>query len=563
MQAFKLMRLVKANFRVDTPEFKFTDLKFTRSSFALLLLISPLFTSCALFKHEPKSEAANLTDKTPANWQATLPHDGKLTDLTNWWQQFNDPVLTQLIESAQNVSADVATAKAKIVAAQAAVTTQDAASSPSITADASASRSQDSLLFPPKTNVGIGLNASWELDVWGKNKASKSSEEAQLTGKQALWHDARVIVAAETAKQYVNYRLCENLEIIAKKNVASTNETARLSGLTAKAGFLAPASASQAEAQAAEANNQLKKQQLQCVLLVKSLVALSAIPEPDLQAELDKNKAVMPVPVGVAVDAVPAKTLAQRPDVLNAERNVAAASFEVVSTDLERYPTLSLAGNVGWAYDTTVNGFVTTRKRRASDGFTWSIGPVAVSLPIFDAGLRAANLKAAKAQYAAAKVIYESVARNAVREVEENLATLNSTALRLEDVKKSADGFNVTLSATQTRFQANLANLFELEEARRASLQADINVFTLENERILAWISLYRAMGGGWKATENKLSVDTPDLIFEHSLTVEDSESKKQNEVQENNQSQENIEAQDANEVQVTPLELNNSETKP
>ena len=210
-----------------------------------------------------------------------------------------------------------------------------------------------------------------------------------------------------------------------------------------------------------------------------------------------------------------------------------------------------------------MNGFVTTRKRRASDGFTWSIGPVAVSLPIFDAGLRAANLKAAKAQYAAAKVIYESVARNAVREVEENLATLNSTALRLEDVKKSADGFNITLNATQTRFQANLANLFELEEARRASLQADINVFTLENERILAWISLYRAMGGGWKATENKLSVDTPDLIFEHSLTVEGSEAQKINDAQENNQNQENIEAQDANEVQVTPLELNNSETKP
>jgi outer membrane protein, multidrug efflux system len=460
------------------------------------LAITPLLTGCANFQ---KTKAATSTAvPAPAKWQATLPHDGSITDLKNWWQQFNDPLLVQLIESAQNVSADVATAKAQIVAAQSAVTTQDAASKPNVSLDANASRSQDSLLFPPKTNVGVGLNASWELDIWGKNKAAKSSEETQLTGKQALWHDARIIVAAETAKHYVNYRLCENLTMVAKKNAESTAETAHLSNLTVKAGFLASASASQAEAQASDAQNQLKKQQLQCVLLVKSLVALTAMPETDLQAALDKNSGVMPKPVGIAVDTVPANALVQRPDVLNAERNVAAASFEVISTQKARYPSLSLAGNVGWAYDTTSSLFSPNRKVKASDGFTWSIGPIAVSMPIFDAGLRRANLNAAKAQYTAAKSIYESVARNAVREVEENLATLNSAAMRLDDVNNAANGFKVSLDATQLRYAANLANLFELEEARRAHLQAQNNVLTLENERVQAWISLYRAIGGGW-----------------------------------------------------------------
>ncbi len=469
------------------------------------LVIAPLLTGCAYFQ-KPKTSISSAIP-APAQWQATLPHDGNVNNLANWWQQFNDPLLVQLIESAQNVSSDVATAKAQIVAAQSAVTTQDAASKPNVSLDANASRSQDSLLFPPKTNVGVGLNASWELDVWGKNKASKSSEDAQLTGKQALWHDARIIVAAETAKHYVNYRLCENLTMVAKKNAESTAETARLSNLTSKAGFLAPASASQADAQAADAQNQLKKQQLQCVLLVKSLVALTAMPEPDLQAELDKNSGLMPKPVGIVVDSVPAKTLVQRPDVLNAERNVAAASFEVLSTQKARYPSLSLAGNVGWAYDTTSSLFSPNRRVKASDGFTWSIGPIAVSMPIFDAGLRRANLNAAKAQYTAAKSIYESVARNAVREVEENLATLNSVALRLDDVTNSANGFKVSLDATQLRYAANLANLFELEEARRAHLQAQNNVLTLENERVLAWISLYRAIGGGWSSAN--ASTDT------------------------------------------------------
>jgi outer membrane protein, multidrug efflux system len=319
-----------------------------------------------------------------------------------------------------------------------------------------------------------------------------------------LWHDARVMVAAETAKQYVNYRLCENLSLVAQHNVDSTNETARLTKLTADAGFSSAASVSQAEAIAADAANLLKKQQLQCALIVKAMVALSALPEADLQKSLDANKGVMPLPQTIAVDTVPANTLNQRPDLLNAERNLAAASFEIKSAQAQRYPRLSLAGNIGITYDTSANQF-SGKRSSITDGFTWSIGPLAISLPIFDGGLREANLKAAKAQYEAAKVIYESVARNAVREVEEALVTLNSTALRLNDVNKAAEGFKTTLDATQTRYQANLANLFELEEARRASFQAASNVHSLENERVLAWIALYRAMGGGWNKIENNL----------------------------------------------------------
>ena len=500
----------------------------SKSTIITSLLISLLLSGCAYYDsliHKKKQQPASLASNTPISWQATLPHDGNISNLANWWQQFNDPLLTQLIESAQNVSSDIASAKARIVEAQTAVIVDSAESQPNLTLDGSATRSQQGLLFPPSTNIGVGLNAKWELDVWGKAAAARSSEEAQLTGKKALWHDARIIVAAETARQYVNYRLCENLIIVAKNNAESTSETARLSNLTAKAGFLAPASASQAEAQAADAANLLKKQQLQCVLMVKALVALTAMPEPDLQSALDKTSGVMPNPAGIQVDTVPAKNLAQRPDVLNAERNVAAASFEIESVKKERYPTLSLAGNIGWGYDTSTNGIVPGKKRKASDGITWSIGPVAISMPIFDAGVRRANINQARAQYTAAKSVYESVARNAVREVEEALTTLNSTALRLEDVTTANDGFKASFDATDTRFKANLANLFELEEARRAYLQAQNNVLALENERVLAWISLYRAIGGGWASIDanssnsgKNLAETEPKLVMDRLL---------------------------------------------
>jgi outer membrane protein, multidrug efflux system len=127
--------------------------------------------------------------------------------------------------------------------------------------------------------------------------------------------------------------------------------------------------------------------------------------------------------------------------------------------------------------------------------------------------VRAANIQSAKAKYEASKATYESVARNAVREVEEALAMLNSTAQRFEDASKATEGFKISLDATEARNKASLGNLFELEEARRASLQAENNLLSLKNERVLAWISLYRAMGGGWT-----VALNSPTLIFDHIL---------------------------------------------
>lgn len=245
--------------------------------------------------------------------------------------------------------------------------------------------------------------------------------------------------------------------------------------------------------------------------MVKGLVALTAISEPEMHKLLAQGSGEMPISVSLDVNEIPAKLLLQRPDVLNAERNVDASGFEITVSQAQRYPRLSLSGNIGLGYDNTWRQLFPKATRSIADGTTWSIGPIALSLPIFDAGLSAANIEMAKVQYEAAKSTYESVVRNAVREVEEALAKLNSTSQRLDDVNKSAEGFKLSLNATQMRYQANLANLFELEEARRLNLQAQTNVLALNNERTLAWISLYRAMGGGWTQALNSpvLTIDS------------------------------------------------------
>jgi outer membrane protein TolC len=192
-----------------------------------------------------------------------------------------------------------------------------------------------------------------------------------------------------------------------------------------------------------------------------------------------------------AVNALPAQVLAQRPDVRQAELAVAAASAEVGAAQADRYPRLSLAGTV--SANTVRAGGATT------DLQTWSIGPLTLTLPVLDAGRRAANTEAAKARYEEAVSLYRAQVRRAVSEVEQALVNLDSARARVGDARAAADGFRVSFLATQARHRAGLASLVELEDARRTQLAAETALVGLQRELHNAWISLYRAAGGGWQ----------------------------------------------------------------
>ncbi|TFW28731.1 RND transporter, partial [Massilia arenosa] len=129
---------------------------------------------------------------------------------------------------------------------------------------------------------------------------------------------------------------------------------------------------------------------------------------------------------------------------------------------------------------------------------TWSIGPLAISVPVFDAGRRRAGVDAARAQYESAAVAYRATVRNAVREVEEALVNLQSTAARAADAQTALEGFRINFTAVEDRYKNGLASLFELEDARRTRLAAENAVVALQRERSAAWVALYRAAGGGF-----------------------------------------------------------------
>jgi outer membrane protein TolC len=177
-----------------------------------------------------------------------------------------------------------------------------------------------------------------------------------------------------------------------------------------------------------------------------------------------------------------------------AERELVASAADAAQARAQRWPRVSLAGSIGPAR--FESGGV------SSSGTLWSVGPVSVSLPIFDGGVRRANAQAAQAAYDAAATRYAARLRTAVREVEEALVALQSTAARGEDARSAADGYERSLRAVESRYRGGLASLFELEDARRTAVAAQSALIELQRERVAAWISLYRALGGGWNAAD-------------------------------------------------------------
>lgn len=456
----------------------------------VLRRVAAVFSLAALAACSVGRPPSNAEADMPPQWYAPLPHNGTLADLSRWWAQFDDPLLVELIDAAQAGSTSVAQARSRLEQARAARTAARSALFPEVDAQASAQRGNSQIGIPLATLLQGGLQASWEVDLFGRNRGTADAASARLRGAQAGWHEARVSVAAETANSYVNLRTCQRQLAVAENDARSRAETARLSQLSAEAGFTAPANAALARASAAEGSARATQQRAQCEIEVKGLVALSGLAEPALRQKLAAPWREPANFAMAAVPDVPARLLAQRPDVFRAEQEVAAASAEVGSARADRYPRLTLTGNVGHLQVRA--GGATT------DLDTWSIGPLAVSLPIFDAGRRAANVDSATARYEEAVALLRGTARQAVREVEEALVNLDSARSRSADAQAAAEGYRQSFAATEARYRAGLASLVELEDQRRQALAAETALVTLQRERVAAWIALYRAVGGGW-----------------------------------------------------------------
>ncbi|MBX3635085.1 MAG: efflux transporter outer membrane subunit [Rubrivivax sp.] len=431
-------------------------------------------------------------------WQAPVPTAGDKASLADWWQRFDEPALPALVTAAQAASPTLAVAAARIERARAGRTAAGAALLPAVSAFGRASQGRELPRQPVAASGAVGVQAGWELDLFGGAAAGRDAAQARLDAAQAGWHDTRLVVAAETAVTLTTLRACEAQLQNRRADAASREQTARLTVQAADAGFSAPADAALARAGAAQARSLALAQAAACDTLVKGLVELTALPEPALRQTLAAATARVPRPAPVPLAALPASLLAERPDLVEAERAVIAAAGDRAVAAADEKPRISLAGSLA--------GLAVRSGGETRSGATWTLGPLVIDFPLFDGGRRAAASAAARAGYDEAVALYQARVRRAVREVESALVALAATAEREADALQAVRDFEATVRAAEARQRGGLGSLFDLENARLSALAAQSALTELQRERAVAWTDLVRALGGGWSEPQLALA---------------------------------------------------------
>lgn len=459
--------------------------------FLAALTVAGLATLAGCASVGPNYKAPAM--KVPSNWQAALPHEGSPRSLLDWWQGFNDPTLNDLLQAAESDNPTLANAAAAIASARASRSVAAASAYPSANAGATSNRTG-----PLKSNGGGSstlssgiLDASWEIDLFGGTRRSREAASARVEAREADWHNARVSLAAEVASEYVSYRSCRLLSENQLKNLESLRSTANTTASAVKAGLTAPAEQVLAQAGVASASAALNVQEAECNIGIKSLVALTGLEEFALREKLADSVQWIPANNFFNVSSLPVQLLSQRPDLVSAERSLAAANAEIGVEEANRYPRLSLLGSI----KIDMAGI-------ASGASLWSFGP-SLTVPLFKGGALRAQVARAQADYESALTMYQSAVRNAVKETEQSLVRLDAVNRRSEDISNSARDYRRYYETSRQNWQAGGISLLSLEIVRRNALQAEQNAIAVQRDRVLYGIALYKALGGGWQVVQS------------------------------------------------------------
>ena len=450
-----------------------------------LVWLAILLTGCALGPDFVRPESA------AQQWRAPLPHGGKVENLAQWWAQFNDPVLNQLISDAEQSSPSLDMAWAKVQEARANAEGNRGAFLPALGATVASTQSQS--VFGQQVirqNVTrMGFDAGWELDLWGKNRRAAESTTASLGASGAQWHAARISLAAEVADGYVELRQCEATADIYQQISQSRSHSWAMVQQKQGAGLANEVDVARNFASQLDSDAAYAAKQGDCARSLNKLTALTGIAPVVLQSRLSAQHGKLPVPTSLDITQVAANALSQRPDVSVAEFNLATASAEIGAAKASLFPSLSLLGSIGSNRVQMGNANL--------QATTWSFGP-SLSIPLFDGGRRKAVMEGAKARFDYADANYRRTVREAVREIEDALIRLEVANTRLSAAHKSHAQLLSIYQITTARQVAGMSNHLELEDAYRAKLQADEVVTALSRETVSAWIAVYKALGGGW-----------------------------------------------------------------
>lgn len=415
----------------------------------------------------------------------------------NWWQGFGDATLGRLVERSLSDSPSLKAAQTRIERAQAAVEGADAANGLQLngTLDITRQRYSENGLVPPqlagktKTNGTLQATASWEFDFFGRNRSALDAALGAQRAAEADVQAARVLLASNVARSYFQLaRLVEQRDV-AQRSLGQREEILGLIRQRVQAGLDTNVELRQGEGALPETRQQIESLNEQIALTRHALAALTVQPPTALDALTPRLQPVQAVPLPAAV---PADLLGRRADVAAARWRVEAATKDMASARAQFYPNLNLVAFAGFSA-------IGLDKLLDAGSRQYGVGP-ALRLPIFDGGRLRANLRGKSADLDAAVESYNASVIDAVRDVADQIASLQSIERQQrEQASAQASAESAYELATQ-RYKAGLGTYVTV-------LTAESNVLTQRRQaadlkaRVLdTQVALIRSLGGGYAA---------------------------------------------------------------
>jgi NodT family efflux transporter outer membrane factor (OMF) lipoprotein len=456
----------------------------------LWLAAAALLAACKAGPEYRKPEVAVPAGFKEAGevWKQAEPRDE--VDRGRWWEVFRDAELGALIERIDVSNQSLRAAEAQVRQAQAVAAASRSNLFPSLDLNASVTRGR-SPGGGTQTNRSVSVDASWDVDLWGRLRRALESDQAAVQASAGDLAAARLSLQAQLATNYFQLRMLDTQRKLLEDTAQAFQKSLTLTENRYRAGVGARADVIQADtqlkstlAQAIDIGVQRSQLEHSIALLVGVAPADFAIaPQPSYVAELPV------IPTGL-----PSTLLERRPDIAAAERRVAAANAEIGVATAAFFPSLTLSGAFGFRASGAAQWL-------SAPSRFWSLGP-ALAMALFDAGLRKAQTDQAIAAYDATVANYRQIALTSFKEVEDNLAAVRILEEETKLQAEAVESARLSVQLTTNQYKAGTTSYLSVVQVQATWLANERTAVGIVGERLVATIALIKALGGGWKASD-------------------------------------------------------------
>ena len=457
-----------------------------RNKIAIALISAIFLTGCSL---EPKLSVPKM--ELPKYDNKTVKTDINV----DWWKQFNDPILNKLIDKALKNNDDLRIAAARIKQAQAQLGIKEANLYPNINSSGKRIRKQASKeVYPYKRTTSSTYTlsgiVSYELDLWGKLRNEKKAALHQLLSSKATQETIKLSLISNVANTYFNLISINRQLKIAENTEKNYKETYEYRKKQYKYGQISEIVVSQAKAQYENAKLLVETLKNQKAVITSSLsVLIGESPKRIFESDMEFSKE-LPNPIKIP-PALPSTVLENRPDIQAALENLKAKNALIGAAKAAYFPSISLTGILG--FQSTELSDLLQRSAKF-----WSLDTNAAQT-IFDFGRTKSNVKLTEAQKEEAVAQYKQAVRNAFKEVFDALNTLKSDTAKLKSQEELVNSLKKVLDLANKRFDTGYSDYLEVLDAQKSYLNARLNLEKLRTQVLADEVTLYKALGGGWK----------------------------------------------------------------